>query len=139
MLDLGSLAKAVSALDAVLAKSEDSTFMRTLDATARNAVRAGVIQHFEFTYELCWKFMKRWLGSNLSPSAVDGISRRQLFRLAAENHLITEIEPWMRYHAGRNLVAHTYIPEVAAQVYELIPAFAANAAALLRALEQRND
>jgi len=80
-LDLSSLKKAVSALAEVLAKSDDAGFMDGLDYVARNAIKAGVIQHFEFTYELCWKFIKRWLEMNISPSAADGVTRRELFRL----------------------------------------------------------
>lgn len=60
-LELESLEKAVVAFGAVLAKSEDAAFMDGLDDVARNAVKAAVIQHFEFTYERCWKFIRRWL------------------------------------------------------------------------------
>ncbi|HSW45730.1 MAG TPA: nucleotidyltransferase substrate binding protein [Phycisphaerae bacterium] len=52
-LELDSLRKAVSALNGVLAKSDDAEFMRGLDEVAQNAIKSGVIQHFEFTYELC--------------------------------------------------------------------------------------
>lgn len=49
--------------------------MDALDDVARNAVKAGGILHFEFTYELCWKFIKRWLNENASPAAADGAAR----------------------------------------------------------------
>lgn len=139
MLDLTSLRRAIHALAAVLAKSEDPAVMRQLDDVTRTAVQAGVIQHFEFTYELAWKFMKRWLEVNLSPAVADGVTRRELFRLAAENRLIADVENWMRYHAARNLVAHTYVPEIAAQVYGITTAFLDDARRLLAALEARND
>ncbi|MBM4118598.1 hypothetical protein FJ251_12855 [bacterium] len=51
-LELHSLKKAVAAMEAVLAKTNDAEFMRGLDDVARNAIRSGVIQHFEFTYEI---------------------------------------------------------------------------------------
>ena len=138
-LALGSLQKAVSSLAAVLAKSDDVGFMSSLDDVARNAIRAGVIQHFEFTYELCWKFIKRWLETNVSPAAADGVTRRELFRLAAENRLIEDVEQWMRYHEARNLTTHIYQPEIAERVYITAHAFAPDAARLLAALEARND
>lgn len=138
-LILDSFEKAVSALTAVLAKSDEAQFMNGLDAVARNAVRAGVIQHFEFTYELSWKFIKRWLETNISPTAADGVTRRELFRLAAENRLLDDVDEWMRYHEARNLTTHTYQPEIAERVYAAAHGFAAAAARLLAALKERND
>jgi len=138
-LELDSLRNAVTALDEVVAKSEDDAFMAGLDRVARNAVKAGAIQHFEFTYELCWKFMKRWLEMNVSPAAVDGVSRRQLFRLAAENQLIEDVERWMRHHDARNRTSHTYEPAVAEEVYQAVHGFAQDARRLLDALDARND
>ena len=72
-LDLGSLEKSGFALNAALAKSDDLVFMSGLDDVARNRMKSGVIQHFESTYEFCWKFMKRWLEMNLSPAIAGGL------------------------------------------------------------------
>ena len=68
----------------------------------RRVVQSGVIKHFEFTYELSWLFIKRWLEANVSPNAGDGVARRELFRLDAENLLIDDVDRWMRYHQARN-------------------------------------
>ncbi len=137
-LELSSLKKAVSALADVLAKSDDAGFMDTLDEVARNAIKAGESKHFEFTYELCWKFIKRWLEMNVSPAAADGVTRRELFRLGAENRLIDDVEQWMRYHEARNLTSHTYEPEIAERVYNTAHGFGRDAARLLAAIEERN-
>ncbi|TAK20697.1 MAG: nucleotidyltransferase [Chloroflexota bacterium] len=138
-LALGSLRSASAALDAVLAKSDDTVLMASLDEVTRNAVKSGVIQHFEFTYELCWKFVKRWFEMNVGPSVADGVTRRELFRMAAENRLIADVEAWMRHHDARNLTSHTYDPRVAERVYAAAHGFAADARGLLAALEVRND
>jgi nucleotidyltransferase substrate binding protein (TIGR01987 family) len=138
-LVLSSLQKSVSALASVLAKSDEAEFMSHLDDVARNAIRAGVIKHFDFTYELCWKFIKRWLETNISATAADGVTRRELFRLGAENRLIDHVEQWMRYHEARNLTSHIYQPEIADSVYHTAHDFARDAARLLAALEARND
>lgn len=138
-LDLTSLQKAVTALEEVLAQSDDEPFMAGLNRVARNAIKSGVIQHFEFTYELCWKFMKRWIEMNVSPGMADGVTRRELFRLAAEQRLIGDVEQWMRYHDARNLTSHTYEPAVAEEVYTVAQGFAVDARGLLTALECRRD
>ena len=138
-LVLGSFEKAASTLTAVLAKSDDVEFMNSLDDVARNAIKAGVVLHFEFTYELCWKFIKRWLETNVSAGVADGVTRRELFRLAAENRLLGDVEQWMRYHEARNLTSHIDQPAIAERVYNTAHEFARDAAGLLAALEARND
>lgn len=138
-LELDSLKKAVIALNAVLAKSNDAELMAGLDEITRDAIKSGAIQHFEFTYELCWKFIKRWLEMNISPEVADGVTRRELFRLAAENRLIVDVDEWMRHHDARNQTSHTYDPAVAESVYAAAHDFARDAQRLLEALEARND
>ena len=53
-------------------------------------LRDSVILRLKCTYELSWKMIKRWLEINLGSSHIDGISRRELFRYAAESHLISD-------------------------------------------------
>jgi nucleotidyltransferase substrate binding protein (TIGR01987 family) len=137
-LQLDSFRNALAALRAVQARSEDTAFMAGMDAVTREAIRFGVIQHFEFTFELAWKFMRRQLEADIGRASVDGIPRRDLFRIAAENGLIDDVEVWFRYHLARNQTSHTYDPPIAASVYACSLAFAPDAAALLAALEARN-
>ena len=137
-LILDSFRAAVAALRAVQARSEDTALMATLDEVTRDAVRSGVIQHFGFTYELAWKFIKRRLEADIGRSGVDGVSRRDLFRIAAENGLVEDVEVWFQYHIARNETSHTYDLTVAARVYARSLDFAADAARLLTVLEARN-
>ena len=137
-LQLDSFRNALAALHAVQAKSEDSAFMAGLDAITREAIRSGVIQHFEFTFELAWKFMRRRLEADIGRASVDGIPRRDLFRIAAENGLIEDVEAWFQYHLARNETSHTYNPVIASSVYARSLDFARDAAALLARLEARN-
>ncbi|MDO8806597.1 MAG: nucleotidyltransferase substrate binding protein [Elusimicrobiota bacterium] len=133
-LDFSSLIKAVDSLDRALKVAAGST-----DTAQEEVIRAGVIQNFEFTYELCWKFMRRWLELNAGAGTADGATRKELFRMAAESCLITGVENWFKYHAARNETAHTYDPAKAAEIYALASPFAADARKLLQILEQRND
>lgn len=137
-LDLSSLQKAIKSLEKTLKVAEDEVFIAKLNDDQYDAIRAGVIQNFEFTYELCWKFMKRWLEINLGSVYVEGVSRRELFRLSAENKLLTDVEQWMDYHDARNETAHTYDDQTAEDVFETAGTFLADAQKLLTALEARN-
>ena len=135
-MDLTSLEKAVASLDRTM-KAVSSA--KNADKDVREAVRAGVIQNFEFTYELCWKFMKRRLENELGSSYVDGVARHELFRLAAESRLISEVEKWMKYHAARNETAHTYDSGKADEIFGIASVFYADAEKFLKVLKERND
>lgn len=69
----------------------------------------------------------------------DAVTRRELFRLAAESRLIEDVEQWMRYHDSRNQTPQTYEPAAAQRVYQMIPPFTREAPRLLEALVARND
>jgi len=138
-LDLSSLRKAVESLEKALRVANDTVFMSRLNDDQKETVRAGVIQNFEFTYELCWKFMRRWLEVNLGAAYVAGVSRRQLFRLSAEHRLIDDVDRWMVFHDARNETSHTYDESTAEDVFETAQTFVDDAQTLLKALEARND
>ena len=138
-LELNSLRNSIATLTDLLAVSENDARMGQLSDVERNGIRSGVIQNFEVTYELSWKLMARWLNTYVSPGVADGVTRRQLFRLAAENRLIPDVDLWMQHHEARNATTHIYDEEKAVKVYKATREFAHDARRLLEALEARND
>ena len=136
-LDLTSLVRSVEALRRSV--DEAAKAMPTLPEGLVETVRAGVIQHFEVAYEQCWKAMRRWIEVNVGSEMVDGVTRRELFRLAAESRLIGDIEAWMEFHWGRSHASHTYDPKIAGEVYAKARQLVPLAEAFVRAIEARND
>lgn len=137
-LDLSSLQKAVGSLGRA-AKVAGMTTKGEAGADQEEVIRAGVIQNFEFTYELCWKFMQRWLEINAVGHIADRLTMKELFRLAAERQLIQDVESWFEYHKARNKTSYVYDMRVAEDVYKTSIRFLADAEALLKTLEERND
>lgn len=126
-LDLSSLEHALAALDRGL--------KRALPAPTDEELRDACIQRFEFSFELCWKLLKRRLELDLpSPASVDGMNYRELFRVGAEQGLVDEPSAWFVYRDMRNITSHTYHAAKAAEVFAVIPAFAAHARVLLTRL-----
>ncbi len=138
-LDLSSFEKALNSLTETLQVLADKEFTGRLTEPQLNAIRAGVIQNFEFTYEISWKFIKRWLEHNLGAVYVDGVSRHELFRIAAEQRLIDDVERWMFFHRARNLTSHTHERKTADEVVETAQAFCPAATCLLARLLSKND
>jgi nucleotidyltransferase substrate binding protein (TIGR01987 family) len=138
-LDISSLRNAVATFERIAAVYRREAEKAPGDAIGDTieAIRAGLIQAFEFTYELCWKFMKRWLENNRSPGAVIGIPQRELFRLAAENALITDVTKWFDFRKERNRTSHIYNEAVAEEVHKSALAFLPYAKDFLSRLEQR--
>lgn len=139
MLDLTSLKKAIEALKNALSVALSEAQMSKMSKEAKDTIRAGVIQSFEFTYEVCWKFMKRWLENNLGSAYVDGVNRRELFRLGVEHHLISNIDNWMEYHDKRDKIVHSYDQEIAKKIFESAKIFLKDAKELLGNLEKHNN
>jgi nucleotidyltransferase substrate binding protein (TIGR01987 family) len=128
-LDFSPLEKAINSLNRAL--------VRALAAPGDEELRDACIQRFEYTFELCWKMLKRQLELELpNPTEVDGYSYRQLFRIGAERGLVQYVEAWFDYRELRNITSHTYDEEKAAKVFQALPAFAGNAEELLARLKE---
>ena len=97
----------------------------------RQLMQAGVIQNFEFTFEQAWKLMRRWLNNNLTPGIADGVTKSELFRLAAENKLIGDVAAWQEFSAARNYTPHQYGRLTANDVAAIAAAFLPQARDLL--------
>ena len=139
-LDLSSLETAINAMDALMQRLHDNKLLQSLDKVTIDGLKSGMIQHFEFTYELCWKFIQRWIKTNKTPEEADHPrTRKELFRIAAKYGLITHPEAWFKYGDARNLTAHTYDEATAQIVYAVTADFLSDAKQLLEALKQRND
>ena len=138
-LELGSLENAIKSLDKALIITADKILQDDINLDEIALMKAGVIQNFEFCYELCWKFMRRWIAYNIGAQIVDGVTRRELFRFSAEYGLIEDINVWMEFHRARNISSHIYDDKTAEEVYKTAMKFLNNAKILLENMEKRND
>lgn len=104
-------------------------------------LRDGLIQRFEFTYELSHKTLKRFLEQNsASLEEYDRMSFPDLIRSANEAGLLKSSWPeWSVYRKMRNLTSHTYNEIAAQQVVAAIPDFIAEVDFLLKMLRGRSE
>lgn len=131
-LDLSSLRLALASLDRAIARSRQ--------APEDEELRDAVIQRFEYSYELCWRMLKRRLELDLpTPAEADRLSFPELIREAAERGLVEAPERWFEYRRQRNVTAHTYDRSKAESVHATALLFAIDARMLLGLLERRND
>lgn len=100
-------------------------------------VRDGLIQRFEFTYELAHKSLKRHLESVVpDPSEVDRWAFADLIRVGFERGLLHQGWPaWRTYRDMRARTSHTYDEATARVVVDGIPDFLEEARFLLARLQ----
>lgn len=138
-LDLKSLRDAIKSLEDSLDVVEAPNWFELQHPRVQNTILAGVIQNFEFVYEISVKMIRRRLEmDSLEPTGVDSQDFRTLLRNAGETGLVGAPESWFKYRTMRNITAHTNDHEKARQVYQETLVFIADARALLVELEARN-
>jgi nucleotidyltransferase substrate binding protein (TIGR01987 family) len=101
-------------------------------------LRDGLIQRFEFTYDLAHKMIRRALEqAAANPDEVDRMSFPELIRTANEQGLVaSDWTAWRTWREMRNITSHTYDEAKALLVVEGIPAFLAEAQEVARRLGQ---
>ena len=130
-LDTTSLGNAVRRLREGLARYER-------DPTDEQ-IRDGLIQRFEFTYELSHKMLRRYLReAAASPDETERMPFADLIRTGNAQGLLRSDWPvWRRFREMRTRTSHTYDDTVASQVAAAIPAFLEEAEHLHAELQRR--
>ncbi len=98
--------------------------------------RDGVIQRFEFTFELAWKTMKDFLEYQ---GIQDTASPKNVLRKAFQNNLIEDGELWMQMLEDRNSLSHLYKQEMSVKIFEAIKTIYCEALQKLKSFLQKES
>ncbi|MCL2196904.1 MAG: nucleotidyltransferase substrate binding protein [Treponema sp.] len=79
--------------------------------------KQGVIQGFEFTFELAWNVMKDYLEEQ---GIIGIIGSKNAIRQAFNKGVIEDGDDWMDMVEDRNLASHTYDEETADKIFKAI-------------------
>ena len=102
-------------------------------------IRDGLVQRFEFTYELSHKILKRYLVyAAASPRQFEEMAFQDLIRTANEQGLLLgDWNIWRGFRDMRVRTGHTYNEDVAIDVVKGIPRFIKEAVFLRDQLRRR--
>lgn len=102
-------------------------------------IRDGLIQRFEFSYELAHKILKRYMEfTSPTPQQYDGMPFQDLIRSGNEQNLLLSDWPrWRQYRDMRSKTSHTYHENIALEVVAEIPDFLEEANFLSDRLKER--
>jgi nucleotidyltransferase substrate binding protein (TIGR01987 family) len=128
-LDLSPLKRAIERLN--------EGWIRYQQDISDTQIRDGLIQRFEFTYEISHKMLKRHLeATSANPAEFDDMSFQDLIRMGNERGLLLGDWPqWRNYRNMRAKTSHTYDEDVALEVVACIPDFLAEATHLYQKLQ----
>lgn len=137
-LDYSPLGNAIAQLDKSLMYANSPAALA--DSGLREQLRNSVIQCFEFTYELSWKMLKRYLETTeANPAGMDTGTFADLIRLGNERALLrSDWRQWKTYRQARTDSSHTYDAAKAEAVFAVAPDFLVEARALFDELTRRS-
>lgn len=113
--------------------------VRLRSEPADDQLHDGLIQGFEFTYELSHRTLRRYLAETAaSPDEIARMPFADLIRAGnAAGLLSAEWVTWRRFRELRSRTSHTYDAVTAEEVVGAIPGFLAEAEHLSTELERR--
>lgn len=78
----------------------------------------GVLQRFEFTFELAWKTLKDYMEYQGFSNKIG--SPREIIQQAFKHGLIEDGETWIKMMLSRNALSHLYDENTSRKIYEEI-------------------
>ena len=114
-------------------KKADSVLEKFMKNDKTEQEQAGIIQSFEYCYELSWKIMKKVLNSE----GLEVSTPKQVIREAGSAKIIDDVKLWIEFVNKRNLTVHTYNELVLKEIMEIMPKFKDELSKLIKELENR--
>jgi nucleotidyltransferase substrate binding protein (TIGR01987 family) len=111
---LKKLTEAVNYIKKDIEEKEIDSESESVDEILEEIIKEGLIQRFEYTYEMAWNVMKDYAfyqgNSEISGS-------RDALRFAFSSNLISNGDLWMDMIISRIKTSHTYNEETAEEIY----------------------
>lgn len=130
-MDINQLECAILRLGEMLGEYEK---MDGLDRLLQEAVKESLIQRFEYTCEVSWKAVKRYLTEYQGYQ--DAMGPKPVIRLGGQFGIL-DADKWMEFHAARSATSHDYSEDKAKVTAEIIQNFYGEAVKLCEILKNR--
>jgi len=129
MIDYDKFKKSLKHLELQFENYNTSGARENFSELDSEALAESVIHRFETCYDCLWKILKRYLIEELGIPDVPN-SPKPILRLAFENKLFSDVEPWLRYAEARVNTSHDYSGDKAAECLQLVGGFVNDAGEL---------
>lgn len=120
LIKLSDLKEAITRLDEGLQTSQNEL------------ERDGVLQRFEFAFELAWKVIQEYAKFQ----GIEVVSPREAIRVGAELGIIINPEGWFIDLQNRNLTTHIYDAKTAEKIFRGVGDFADRVHQMVNAIDK---
>ena len=124
---------AMKSLEDALRYTRSGEF-RGLGIEFKSILISAVVQNFGLTFAVCRQMVARQLADHLGKEAVEGMTPEGLFRMAAKEGVVTNLNHWLEYLDCEHLNPSS---NIALRTFEKASAFLEDAGELLRTCKQR--
>lgn len=111
--DISNLKKCIDTL-----KTCSNDYKNINDVKMREYIADACVKRFEYTVEISWKLMKRYLKLEYGKEDKE-LTMNNIFRLMEGYGFIKSWESWKYYYEKRNNTSHEYNKEKAADILKI--------------------
>ena len=129
-LDLTNIKNAVATLEEAI-----NYYNTDVEQPIKNMYADSCIQRFEYTYELSWKIMKKYLKLFFNKTEQE-LTIKNIFRYTQGYGLIQDWTKWVEYNDARNNTLHEYNLNKTQFVLMILQAFLKDVKSFIICLEQ---
>ncbi len=129
-LDLTNIKNAVATLEEAI-----NYYNTDVEQPIKNMYADSCIQRFEYTYELSWKIMKKYLKLFFNKTEQE-LTIKNIFRYSQGYGLIQDWTKWVEYNDARNNTSHEYNLNKAQFVLTVLQTFLEDVKSFIICLEQ---
>jgi len=109
-----ALSKLTQAITYIKNNINDNSDLKNSDEIHDEIIKEGLIQRFEYTYEMAWNVMKDYA---IYQGVTEIAGSRDAIRYAFSANLISNGDLWMEMIKSRIKTSHTYNEETANEIY----------------------
>lgn len=129
-LDLTNIKNAIATLEEAI-----NYYNTDVEQPIKNMYADSCIQRFEYTYELSWKIMKKYLKLFFNKTEQE-LTIKNIFRYSQGYGLIQDWTKWVEYNDARNNTSHEYNLNKAQFVLTVLQTFLEDVKSFIICLEQ---
>jgi nucleotidyltransferase substrate binding protein (TIGR01987 family) len=112
---------------------------KIVDMPIDDIIRDSTIQRFEYTFELSWKMLKKFLREAFGEEDIEQCTYIEIIKKSAKHGIVSNPNLWTGFREMRNYTSHAYSETLAIMAYDTAQTFLGEAQDLVLKLQEINS